>query len=141
MRCGNLVNGFFERWRKRKAIKSYIRKLGPLLVKRYGKQHTYTAAQVKRTVDENGFNADYVCYAYSTYLSPADFEAVHREMGQTCDYEAMRSEVAESHFHGHSDFTVHDVFHEAQAHHGDFLGGSEHSHHDFSGGDSGSGHH
>lgn len=38
------------------AIKKYCRELAPLLAKRYGRSKYYTPGQVRRTIEECGFN-------------------------------------------------------------------------------------
>lgn len=37
------------------------------------------------------------------------FDQYHQETGESCDYDAMRSEIAEKHFDGNSNFEVTDV--------------------------------
>lgn len=86
---------FIQKWL---AIRSYKKKLGSLLVEGYGKSKQYTPAQVKRTVSKAGLSTYWICYAYSMYCSCDDFVQVHAETGQSCDYEAMRTEVADYFF-------------------------------------------
>lgn len=86
---------FIQKWL---AIRSYKKKLGALLVNGYGKSKHYTPAQVKRTVSKAGLSTYWICYAYSMYCTHDDFVQVHAEIGQWCDYEAMRTEVADCFF-------------------------------------------
>jgi hypothetical protein len=43
------------------------------------------------------------------FMSQKEFEAIHRELGETCDYQVMRQEVAELHFSGDSTFSAPDL--------------------------------
>ena len=79
--------------RKWLAIWSYKRKLGTKLRERYGRARKYTSAQVKRTVEDCGFNTDFVCYALCLYCTPSDFAAYHEANGEACSYSEMTSEI------------------------------------------------
>ena len=72
--------------RKRIAIRRYVRGLGPELRRRYGRAKRYIPAQVKRTID-----------------------AYHRAAGESCDYTAMRAEVAARFLEGARSFDAADV--------------------------------
>ncbi len=74
--------------RRPSAIKKYARKLGPLLARRYGKSNTYTAGQIKKTAEHARLPLAYICYGYAMYIGEDDFDILHRELGQSCDYEA-----------------------------------------------------
>jgi hypothetical protein len=132
----NWLNHLYRTWRKRRAIRSYVRKLPGLLAKRYGYKRWYTPAQIRRTAEDYDLDTDYLCYAYATYADVADFVAFHTESGQSCSYEEMRGEVADHFFQGHSDFTTQDLFDDVLAHSHDAHGGFD-SHH---GGHGDSGH-
>ncbi len=90
------------------AVKGYCRKLAPLLARRYGRSKHYTPGQVRRTVEEGGLNLAYICYAYALFVSQAAFDSVHQEMGESCNYNTMLSEIAHTHFGGQENF--HDSF-------------------------------
>jgi hypothetical protein len=122
------------------AIRSYVRRLGPDLVRRFGKRRFYTPEQVRKAVRGGGFSETDICYAYSLFCSRGDFESHHAETGEPCNYDEMRSEVSNSHFGGSTDFEPASVIHHAEQYSGhdghDDIGG----HHDSSSHDSG-GHH
>ena len=40
------------------------------------------------------------------YMGKDDFDMLHRELGQLCNYEAMRHDVADLCFSGNSNFSV-----------------------------------
>jgi hypothetical protein len=96
-------------FKKRKAIRRYVRDLPRLLVRHYGFSPFYTPAQVKKTIERSGLNKDYSCYALSMFTSPQDFARYHDNIGETCDYSRMRSEIATSHFHGNAQFSITDM--------------------------------
>jgi hypothetical protein len=122
------------------AIRSYVRRLGPELVRRFGKRRFYTPEQVLQAVRGGGFGEADVCYAYSMFCNREDFDAHHAETGESCNYDAMRAEVGHSHLGGHADFETADVLHHAE-HYADHGGhGDAAGYHD-SGGHDGGGHH
>jgi hypothetical protein len=117
--------------RKWLAIRSYKKRLGPQLRERYGRARSYTSAQVKRTIQEGGFNAaDYVCYALCMYCDRTEFDAYHESTGEVCDYDAMWHDLGGT-SHSHEAFTLggHDVDHWSHhdvGHGGDHGGGHGH---------------
>jgi hypothetical protein len=101
----------FEGIRRWVAVRSYAKSLGPKLKERYGENKHYTPAQVKRTAEECGYNTDYLCMALCMYCTYPDFTAYHQSVGETCDYNAMRVEVADRFFGGDASFDAVDVIH------------------------------
>jgi hypothetical protein len=91
------------------AIRSYAKKLGPKLRERYGREKKYTPAQVKRTIEEGGYSIDYLCYALAMYCDYPAFTDYHHTTGESCDYGAMRAEIADRFFHGDASFDASDV--------------------------------
>ncbi len=85
---------------KRRAITRYINELGKDLSKRYGKSEHYTSGQVIKTVQDEGYNWRHICYAHALYTSMKQFDKLHQEQGEDCDYYEMRNEIAESFFDG-----------------------------------------
>lgn len=92
----------FHNFRKKRAIKSYINKLGHSLAKRYGRRKLYTSGQVERTVHDEGYNWRHICYAHALYTSFKQFHKWHDERGESCDYEGMRAEITNDYFGGNS---------------------------------------
>ena len=107
----------FTTLKKRLAIRSYVRKLGPALRRRYGRQHHYTPEQVRRTASLTSVNTDYLCYAYCIYCSREAFELHHRQTGEPCNYDAMRTEVGAGHFRGDTSFDANDAIDATTNHH------------------------
>ena len=95
--------------RKWIAIRRYVKGLGPDLRKRYGRSKRYTPAQVKRTVQDRHYNADWLCFALCIYCSRRDFDEYHRAIGESCDYDAMRTEVGARFFGGSTTFDATDA--------------------------------
>lgn len=89
-----LIKNFKRNW----AIRSYIKMLPGLLAKDYGKSATYTPKQVKRATEHPILNGSYACYAIALFSSREGFDQYHEEIGETCDYDAMRSKIAQGHF-------------------------------------------
>jgi hypothetical protein len=94
---------------RRRSIRLYARRLGPLLTKRYGYSRQYTGGQIRQTVAGAGVPIAHICFAYAMFMSQKEFDALHRELGETCDYQVMRQEIAELHFSGDSTFSVPDL--------------------------------
>jgi uncharacterized membrane protein YgcG len=82
--------------RQQVAVQKYVKNVGPELRKRYGKQSRYTPAQVKRTVNLSGNSSRDDCYAFALYCSEDDFVDYHRSIGESCEYNSMRSEISDS---------------------------------------------
>ncbi len=81
-----------------------------MLSKRYGYVQSYTAQQVRKTVETAGLNVEFSCFAVAMFSSRESFDQFHRDLGETCDYDLMRAHIADKHFNGFADFTVSDVF-------------------------------
>ncbi len=129
------VAGLIRSYRKRRTIKAYLTRIGPLLAKRYGKSERYTPKQVEETARKAGLPMDDLCYALSVYCNQDAFEAYHAEAGEECNYWQMRAEVAEHHFHGNVAFTPQDVSEVAASY--SHTGGDHSGGHDFGSGHSG----
>ena len=95
--------------RKWIAIRRYVKGLGPELRRRYGRSKRYTPAQVKRTIEQRGYSREWMCYALCMYCGRRDFDAYHRAAGESCDYNAMRGEVAARLLKGAQSFDAADV--------------------------------
>jgi hypothetical protein len=78
------------------AVQKYVKHVGPELRKRYGKQPRYTPTQVKQTVYASGYSSQDDCYAFALFCSEDDFVDYHRSIGESCDYNSMRSEISDS---------------------------------------------
>ena len=120
------------------ALRSYRRKLGPALLRRYGRQRHYSVNQVRVTAEKLGLNLDYVCYGIAGFCGEQAFNEYHVGIGEACNYEHMREEVARHHIadsmlshghggydHGHDDSGQHDTGHTHDSGHGHDSGGHD----------------
>jgi uncharacterized membrane protein YgcG len=94
---------------RNRAIKSYIKKLPSLLAMDYGNSKTYTPKQVQRTIERSGLSVTDACYGIAMFSTREAFDQYHQEMGENCDYDAMRSEIADKHFQGNNEFEITDI--------------------------------
>lgn len=83
--------------------KAYGKEIGQILVRDYGKQKYYSPQEVKTAAWKSPYATDYSCWAMSLYTSPADFASYHAAIGETCDYAAMRAQMAGALTDGASD--------------------------------------
>ena len=83
----------FSAFTKYRAKRQYARKLSPALHKMYGHQKYYKPEQIRAAAKRENLDIDYICWGYSMHLTAEDFSAVHRSLGEVCDYEAMRGEI------------------------------------------------
>lgn len=101
----NWIEGLF----RRQGIKTYARALGPLLQKRYGRRDAYSAKQILKTSEEARLPPAYICYGLALFLFRDDFDRVHEERGELCDYDAMRQDIADACFDGDTNFSTDDA--------------------------------
>jgi hypothetical protein len=117
----------------RSSRKSYVKKLPGLLAKDYGRSAHYKPSQIKRTIERAGLDPIYSCYAIAMFSGREDFIQFHNDIGETCDYDAMRAEVAHGHFSGDVNFDVGDIVNLSEhgsdtSHPGSHDSGSGHGH-------------
>jgi len=74
--------------------KAYAKGVGNILVKKYGKQKYYSPHRVKMASRNSKYDIDWHCWAMCLYTSPSDFKSYHDSIGETCDYVAMKTEMA-----------------------------------------------
>ncbi|WP_394747726.1 DUF6559 family protein [Spongiimicrobium salis] len=77
--------------------KEYIADIGKTLVAEYGKKKYYKPAEVESVAQKSKANtdptSDYACWAMCVFSSLEDFTAHHHELGESCNYEAMKTEM------------------------------------------------
>lgn len=108
--------GFFADLLRRRAIRSYIRRLPRQLLRSYGDCRHYTPQQVKRGIERAGLNKSYTSYAAAMYCRREDFDAEYSTQPPS-DYNVLRAEIAGRYFGGDADFSLGDI-HAAAAHSG-----------------------
>jgi hypothetical protein len=113
-REGREEGAMFKWLRKRRAIKSYQRELGPRLRARHGTRRHYTPEEVHGTIREGRFSDEFHCFALAMYCNMTTFDAYHAAEGIACDYGAMRAECNVESFQG-ADFVDTGYFGHASA--------------------------
>jgi hypothetical protein len=79
---------------KRLALRSYRRKLGPALRKRYGHQLSYTIDQVVATINSLNLSGGHLRYAHAYFCSELDYVAHHAPSSSALDWAQLRDEMA-----------------------------------------------
>lgn len=98
-----------NRIKKYFAIKSYSKKLPPILKKRYGKHKHYSKPQIKSSIEYCGLSEDYTDYAYAMHMSRKKYNEMREIKNDSDDFDLLRKEIADSCFDGNSNFTIHDA--------------------------------
>ncbi len=105
----NTGGDMLERIKKHYALKSYVKKLGPLLRKRYGKSKSYSPGQVKTTIQINGLNEYNISYAYALFCKQSAFNQETSGSEGKMDYKAVRQELGNKFFDREDSFSTSDV--------------------------------
>ena len=99
-----------QRWRKRRAIRSYVTILPRTLKRRYGKRKRYNEHQVREAMSvaqlDEGPN---MSYALAMFLFRREFEGLKKDTEEGSDYDSLRQEIGDSYFQGNAGFTIHDA--------------------------------
>lgn len=103
------ISKWFSNLKRRRAIKRYAKKLGPVLKKRYGKSKHYTQGQIQTAVTKRRLSHNHISYAYAMYMDKPSFNKLHEELGKECDYDSMRNDIGNLCFSGDSNFTSSDA--------------------------------
>lgn len=85
----------FDRYRKRRAIKAFAKRLGPALSERFGHTPFYTADQIGDVVTSGKLrrHREYMIYAYCLFMSQSEFEALDNDTAAAGDFDTLRSEA------------------------------------------------
>ncbi len=73
--------------------RKFIGAVGQELVRSHGKKKYYQPSQIRRAAETCGYPLDIHCWAYCIFATPDDFQFIHDEAGEVCNYAAMKSEV------------------------------------------------
>ncbi len=100
---------FIQKFKLNNALKDYLYKLGPALVKRYGQSEQYTVMQIKKTAKSLGLNMRFIRYAVAMYR--------HQESENTMNFyridqdllDKLRSEMSLALFGYSKKYRVQDV--------------------------------
>ena len=74
---------------------AYLTDVGEQLVQEHGKKKYYRPGEVKgaHRRSRTGDPLDFACWAMSAFCSHEDFDAYHRQQGESCDYTSMKREM------------------------------------------------
>ena len=86
------------------AIRSYVRRLGAELVRRFGKREFYSVSQVSQAVQRGKFSAAFIAYAHAIFCSQTDFDAYYEPLKVSCSYLGLRRTVGQRYLAGRLDF-------------------------------------
>ncbi len=89
--------------RKKFAVKKILHKLPTALIKRYGLSEKYTQGQIKKAMEIEGFNQDYLHYAYAVIL---DFDEAVACLGNQEMVLSIRSEVIQQYLGGEENLKI-----------------------------------
>lgn len=103
------MRAFLEARRRKKAITSYVFKLGPALVKRYGYRKEYTVRQIERTVIDLKLNDDEIGWAIGLYRSSESENSISLYSIEQPLLDYLRSELSKILWGYETDFSVQDV--------------------------------
>jgi hypothetical protein len=98
-----------ERIKKHFALKSYVKKLGPMLRKRYGKLEWYLPGQVKTTIKIHDLNEHNIGFAYALFCKQSDFNQEVGGKENHLDYKTIKKELGDKFFKGEQNFNLSDV--------------------------------
>jgi hypothetical protein len=87
-----------------RAIRSYAKRLGPELARRWGTHRHFTIDQVTHAAQGAGFSTDFIAYAHALFCRRSEFDAYYGPLRVACTYEGLRSVVARRYFDGVTDF-------------------------------------
>jgi hypothetical protein len=73
-----------------------IDRVGRDLNARYGKKRHYSQSEIHSAASSNGYAVDLHCWAYCVFMDSPSFHSYHQSIGETCDYDAMRTTMLES---------------------------------------------
>jgi hypothetical protein len=73
--------------------RAQAKKVGNELVRTYGKKKFYSIDQVREANRRAGIKIDVVCWSHALFNTHADFDRLHSQAGEACDYTAMKAEM------------------------------------------------
>ncbi|WP_447957422.1 DUF6559 family protein [Vreelandella sp. EE7] len=99
----------WEKFRKKRALDSYIKQLPNILLNDYGRSGGCNPEQIRRSIERSGLNAQYVHYALAIYADPFKFWHGQPAMAIGFDYHTLCQEVGDRYFNGNADFSASDI--------------------------------
>jgi hypothetical protein len=81
------------------AVGSYLKKVAPQLQEEFGRKRAYQPMQVKRIVEELGLSTAFLSHAMAIDCDRPNFDAYHFVIRKPCDYQELRTEIAQHFSH------------------------------------------
>lgn len=96
---------FLKRLKRRRSIKSFVHKIAPSLIKRYGRSDRYTVGQIQTTIEHLGLPSSYAFIGYAMYLDEIDFNQWNQQISDPQNYQQTRQEILNVCFNGQKTFS------------------------------------
>jgi hypothetical protein len=129
--------GLLERFRTRRAIKLYARRLPRLLQKDYGGSDAYTPTQVQKTIERYKLDARHSVYAIAMFCDRDKLAELQSQFRAGVSFDEARGEISSQCFGGSVGFSARDFLSDSCGADGGLHSGDS-GHFDAGGGDSGS---
>ena len=78
-----------ERWARKRALRSFVRRLGVRLAERYGAEPHYSVGRVRATIEASGLDLGYLEYACAMYSSKADYVQWKERLAEEAEAQAL----------------------------------------------------
>ena len=85
---------WLKTWRRKRAIRSYLKTLGPLLFEDHGDAQAYSVTEVNQTIRRHGLDTEFAVYALAIYCPKAEFDGIFNAPLHGRGYQALRSDVS-----------------------------------------------
>lgn len=73
--------------------KAFIDDMAKTLTNRYGKKKYYSQNEIRNVARYNGYPIDWYCWAYCFFCTHEEFDLIHEQLGEVCDYASMKTEL------------------------------------------------
>jgi hypothetical protein len=104
---------FFDTIRRRLALRSYVKILGPELLRRFGKRRFYSPEHVIKAAHARALDPTHLPYAYAMFCSRETYTEYAAKMGDLlprCNFDALRAEVGDRLLGSSLPYSAEDVF-------------------------------
>lgn len=105
---------FLQHYRLRKTFNSYVMKLGPALVKRYGAKNQYSVMQIKKTAQHLTLDIQYLAYAIALFRHEESVNTLNIYRIDQAFLNILRREIADALFDGNTRYSSKDVLRAAK---------------------------
>ena len=99
----------FLNYRKKRALKLYIKKLPSSLAKSYGKSDVYTPMQVLKAIEKEKLSLRFSVYALAIFSGTELVDEYEEQLNVSQNIQDAHNEVSILLFDGNNSFNSHDV--------------------------------